>query len=94
MKQRSNILDRAILGAQLPGECPPGVPLVEIAGENRILVENHYGISQYGGCEICVKMKYGSLRVCGCNLELARMTKVQLVITGRIDSVHLCRRER
>ena len=94
MKQRNRLLERAVLGLDLPGECPPGVPLVEIAGDHRVLIENHYGITQYGRCEICVRTKYGFLQIHGTDLEIARMTKVQLVITGRIDSVCLCREGR
>ena len=37
-------------------------------------------------------MKYGLVCVCGCDLELIRMTKEQLIISGRIDAVTLIRR--
>lgn len=91
MKQRGKLLERVVLGADLPGEALPGMPLVEIVGEERVLIENHRGVVAYGCKEICVKVRYGHLCVCGMGLELARMTKHQLVITGRVDSVSLCR---
>lgn len=94
VKQSSKFLDRFILGADLPGEVMPAQPLVEIAGENRVLIENHHGVTGYGCTEIRVKVRYGQLCICGSCLELARMTKQQLVITGRIDSVSLCRGKR
>ena len=90
--KRKDFLEQLVMGADLPGEPVPGAPLVEIAGDKRVLIENHKGVVGYGNTEICVKVKYGTLQVKGCGLMLARMTKQQLIITGRIDSVTLCRR--
>lgn len=93
MKQRAKILDRVARGTDLITESLIMQPLVELAGERRVLIENHNGVTQYNTCEICVKVKYGEVCVHGAELELARMTSEQLVITGRIDSVQLCRRK-
>ncbi len=71
----------------------PSLPLVEIVGTNRVLIENHGGVSGYGPECIRVKVKYGQICICGKCLEIARMTKEQLVITGRIREVKLLRRE-
>ena len=68
------------------------VPLVELAGQNRILIENHMGVLAYAPEEIRIKVAYGSLSVCGSNLKLMELCKEQLVITGKINSVHLCGR--
>lgn len=73
-------------------ESVPGQPIVEIAGERRVLVENHQGVAAYGRERILVNVKFGTVCICGCNLELMHMTKEQLVIYGRIDSVGLQRR--
>lgn len=73
-------------------EAVPGLPLVEICGERRVLIENHRGVLSYGSEQIRACVSYGELVVCGCGLELARMTREQLVICGRIDSVCLVRR--
>lgn len=70
----------------------PGVPIVELAGDRRVLIENHKGVIEYGSEQISVKVKYGSLCICGRNMELARMTGDQLVITGIIESVTIRRR--
>lgn len=91
MKYREKVLDRLALNADLPGEVLPGLPLVEIAGDSRVLVENHSGVTSYGCNEIRVKVRFGLLHICGSCLKLARMTKNQLVITGRIDSIALQR---
>ncbi len=94
MKEKRSILQRLADGADLPGEPLPGQPLVEIAGDRRVLVENHFGVKEYSRERIGVKVKYGILTVCGCGLELTRMTGEQLVISGRIDCVTLHRRDR
>lgn len=69
-----------------------GKPIIEIAGDRRVLIENHQGVAAYGREKILVHVKFGSVCICGCNLEMLRMTKEQLVICGRIDSVALQRR--
>lgn len=91
MKRNGNFLERVAQAADLTTEPLPKLPLVELAGEHRVLIENHHGVIQYGCEEICVRVNYGYISILGSNLELARMTKEQLVITGRIDAVHLCR---
>ena len=92
MNRRRGFLERLAEGADLPGEAMPGQPLVELAGDRRVLLENHNGVTEDGRERISVRVRYGQLVVCGCGLELARMTKEQLVIIGRIDGVTLHRR--
>lgn len=72
----------------------PDLPIVELAGSHRVLVENHLGVTQYSTERIGIKMKYGQLQINGCGLILEHMTKVKLVVTGRIDGICLERRER
>ena len=73
----------------LPGETPAGVPIAELAGNSRVLIEGHKGILQYSREEIQVHMGYGSLGVTGENLELAEMSREQLVITGKIRGIQI-----
>lgn len=89
MRRRSDLWEQM----DLPGESLPGQVLVEITGENRVLIENHRGVREYSRERIGVKVKYGLIQVCGSCLELRCMTKDQLVISGRIDGVLLKRRE-
>ena len=93
MKGKRNILLRLTESADLPAEPLPGVPLIEIAGEQRVLVENHKGVREYSSERILIHVRYGHVCICGSCLVLSRMTNEQLVISGRIDSVHLARRE-
>ena len=81
------------LAGQLEAQTLPGLPLVEIAGQNRVLIENHRGVCAYGAELINVRVSYGEVSVRGCALELAKMSREQLVITGKIDCVALIRRQ-
>ena len=67
--------------------------IVEIAGSTRVLIENHLGVKAYSREEIAIKVSYGCICVRGCNLEIIRMSKEQLVIIGEIHSVGLQRRK-
>ena len=92
MKQNRHWLERLADQADLPGEMEMGKTVVELAGDRRVLIEHHSGVTQYGRTQICVRVRYGTVRILGCDLELARMSKQQLIISGRIDRVELCRR--
>lgn len=90
MKQRKNsIWERVIGTADLSTELLPQMPLVELVGEQRALIENHQGVTKYGCCEICVKVRFGEICVSGTSLVIAKMTCEQLIITGRIAAVQL-----
>ncbi len=89
MKQ--SILQRLAERADLPGEGLPRQPLLELLGDGRVLIENHQGILEYGSCRIQVRVSYGSLQICGENLQLCRMQGNLLVISGKIQEILLVR---
>lgn len=91
LKQKGNLFDKMAYAMDLPGEALPGQPLIEIIGQGRVLIENHLGVIQYGTAEICVRVSYGCIRVCGKDLHLMRMNRQQLIISGHVDSMMLCR---
>lgn len=91
MGNKQSFIERMVTAVDLQDEPIPGLPLVEIAGERRVLIENHRGVMEYGTQTIRVKVKFGQICVCGSGLELARMNRGQLVISGRVDSVQLIR---
>ena len=93
MKQTGNWKERITESLTLSAQALPGIPLIEILGQNRVLIEHHRGVTRYGKEQICVKTGYGHIRVEGCGMELAKMTGEQLIIRGRIRSVHLEGRE-
>ena len=88
MKERKGILQQIVE----TGEPVPGLPILELAGDRRVLIENHCGVKEYSRERICIGVKYGTVCVCGFGLELACMTREQLVICGRIDGITVHRR--
>ena len=93
MKGNENLLQRLTDKVDLAGDPLPGQTVVEIAGDNRILIENYCAVREYSPQKIDIRVKYGTVIVYGCGLELRRMTKEQLIISGRIDTVSLQRRK-
>lgn len=94
MKQNQSWITHLTGVADLPDEPVPGLPLIEIAGDQRVLIEHHNGVTEYGRQQITVKVKYGCVCVSGQRLELTRMSKDQLIISGCIDCVKLMRRQK
>ncbi len=92
MADKKNWVQRLADGMDLAAEPLPGCSVVELAGSQRVIIERHGGVTEYSRCAISVKVSYGQVRICGCNLELTRMSRDQLVISGCIDCVQLCRR--
>lgn len=84
--------DNLMTQASMNTDSLPGQPIVEIAGDSRVLIECHKGVLAYSRERIQVGVRYGSLCICGCGLELVYMSREKLIICGRIDSVSLQRR--
>lgn len=89
MKQKIGFWERLSQAADLTGELPTGLPVVEIAGKQRVLIENHCGVCEYGTERIRVKVRTGQVCVLGSGLTLCHMTAGKLVILGEIFSVSL-----
>ena len=90
MNKYHRILTNAAKVADLDCEPIPRMPLVEISGNNRVLIENHKGVLQLGLTQIGVKVNYGIINVTGTCLTILRMTKDQLIISGTVENVQLC----
>ena len=67
----------------------PGVPLIEIAGNRRVLMEHHCGVKEYGRQRIVIQTKDNLVAVEGEMLELTKMTPQQLIVSGKIHAVTL-----
>ena len=72
-------------------EAGVGVPLVEIAGDCRVLVERHKGVLGYDDKKVWVRLSFGKLQIYGCGLKIVHMSKTQLVVSGQIHGVVLQR---
>ena len=66
-----------------------GRTLVEVVGKERVVIECHRGLRCYGTEQMRVKASFGEIRIGGCGLSLCCMSREQLCITGRIDTVEL-----
>lgn len=89
MAKERSIMERLSAAADLLDEPLPGLPLVELAGDKRVLIEHHMGITEYGRERIVIKAKIGAICVSGADMEVVRMTKSQLIINGTIFSVSI-----
>ena len=92
--KRTNLLERVKRKFELKDEPLPGIPLIEVLGSERVLVENHCGVIMYRYCEIKISVRYGCVCITGNDLQLTQMSKDRLVVTGVIECVHLTRRDR
>ena len=74
----------------LPAELVPGVPRLTMSGGSEVLVENHGGLKSISGDCIEVRGRNMLLQIRGEDLELAAMTKTDIIIRGIIVAVELC----
>ena len=75
----------------VPDQTLPGVPIIEIYGDRRVLIEGRCNVIQY---EInCIRLRNacGDVRILGCGLCMAELSRHRMIITGRIESVSICR---
>lgn len=89
--QRGRLYGQLCQLSAIGGGTVPGVPLIEIIADKRVLIENHRGVYRYTRDQICVLTNSGMIRVEGQKLFLEKMAHDQLTIVGRIDGVHVCR---
>lgn len=82
-------MQRLAEGADLPGEALPGLPLVEIAGNSRVLIEYHKGIFEYLPQSIGIRVKFGKILVSGAQLQLKHISRERLIISGEIHCIQL-----
>lgn len=85
----AGLLRRFVAGTGLESDTFPGMPVVEVVGTERVLIENHSGILSYDNCTVCVSTDYGYVCVEGNGLYLTQMKRDRIVINGRICRVSL-----
>lgn len=91
MKNNKSVLQYLLDYTELVDEALPGQPVVELLGDSRVLVENYQRILDYGLEQVCIRVRYGTVKILGCNLRLHQVTRQKLLITGKIDRVELLR---
>jgi len=68
---------------------PSMLPIVELVGQGRLLIENHQGVLSYSTEEIKIKVCYGCVIITGEKLQLMEMSRIKLAICGRIDGLQI-----
>lgn len=91
MADQKSLFRRLLDGADLAEESLPLQPVVELLGDNRVLIENHRGVTQYCTERIQARVSFGAVNIQGGNLRLRYMTGQKLVIVGKIDSIEVVR---
>lgn len=89
MNERNNVFKRLAGMLDMSSQPMPGMPIIEMAGNKRVLIENHRGVIGYGQERIGVLVKIGKIVVMGSDLEICYMSRQQLIITGCIESVSI-----
>ena len=89
MKHKSRRSVNSVLDSSAYVPPLPGLPVLELLDDSRLLIENHRGVIAYGERLICVKLKYGAVSIKGNNLSLSYMSRCQLTITGQIEGIVL-----
>ena len=88
MKKR-HLMERMLDMVDLHTEPIPGQSLIEILGDQSLLIENHCGVVSYGTERIVVKTRKGCIQICGIGLILMKMSKDILRVTGTIRTIEL-----
>ena len=75
----------------LPDQALPGVPIIEVYGDRRVLVEGCFVVLQYA--DNCIKLRNPSTIICvvGSGLHMVEISSSQTVITGKIENISICR---
>ena len=89
--KRNTAIHRFAQRTLLQGELIPTRPLLELCGFERMLIENHQGIMEYGHERIRIRVKNGLICVSGKQLQLCMMSASRLVIAGIVEEIKLDR---
>ncbi len=73
----------------LPADVIAGVPKLEVVGDREFRMENHKGILSCSENEIHISGGIYLVKVSGQHLEVRAMTGLELLVTGKIQSVEL-----
>ena len=93
MEKRRKLVTGLNEGNILKSNLLHSLSIVEICDKERVLIENHRGVIRYGCNNVCVKVRYGLICINGSQLQISRMSKNKLVVTGKIYGVALEGRE-
>ena len=88
MKQ-TKVLRYFTESAGLHMEALANMPLLELCGEDRILVENHKCVVGYTDEEIIIRVNFGLIQISGDDMKITCVNREQVVIGGNIRNITL-----
>ncbi len=83
-RKKQSKLDRLL---EIPEEISSLEPRVTIMGFKKMVVENFKSVLEYQEFYIRLNTYVGILNINGFNLKLGEMTKEDITITGKIESI-------
>ena len=84
MKKKVKKLEEIL---EIPVELSTDTTKVTVVGFERLLIENYRGILEYQDYFVRVNTHKGIININGFNLNLEEMTKDDLLVTGKIESI-------
>lgn len=84
MKKKVKKLEEIL---EIPVELSTDTTKVTVVGFERLLIENYRGILEYQDYFVRVNTHKGTININGFNLNLEEMTKDDLLVTGKIESI-------
>ena len=91
MKLYDKLANRFPEALHIPDQTLPGVPIIELYADRRVLIESRCAIIHYEATSIKLKSCSYRICVCGTDLSIAELSGDQLIITGVVDSVSVRR---
>ncbi len=76
--------------AQIPEDLSAQAVLVQLEGQDTVLVENYRGILEYSCERLVLQTKTCRLIIEGSGLFISYYTGDEMKITGHIDQIHYC----
>ncbi|MGI5976447.1 MAG: YabP/YqfC family sporulation protein [Candidatus Limivicinus sp.] len=71
----------------LPEDVVLGSLKLSVTAGKRALVENHRGVLSFSDTQVIIAAKRGQLAIEGTELSIMAMTKSQILISGKIQTV-------
>lgn len=76
---------------EIPDQTMPGEPIIEVYGDNRVLIEGRCAVTRYDSAQIQLRNACGTVCIYGCNLCMAELSCSRMIIKGNICNITISR---
>ena len=90
MSRKGNVIKKAADLLDIPAEIITGMPIIEIGGMEKVRIENHKGLLEYGSDKIEINGGNAVICITGSGLKIKAMNADVLVISGDIFKLEFC----